>query len=86
METLDKKINDTIVEKVDKKLDNIDMDYEPYLLNDDDEKMIDYLINNDANKNDKKEEQKVGDFKQTSTIKLDDVADDEKFFDDFFDD
>ena len=86
METLDKKINDTIVEKVDEKLDDIDMDYEPYLLNDEDEKMIDYLINDDVNKNNKKEEQKIGDFKPTSTIKLDDVSDDEKFFDDFFDD
>ncbi len=74
---IEEQIDNTVTEKVDEKID--DLNFGQYLVDDEDEEMINYL-----EEKDKKE--KASTFKPTSTIKLDDVADDEKFFDDFFDD
>ncbi len=55
--------------------------------NDDDEEVLDMIEKGMPElKETQKPEEKVGNFKPTPTIKLDDVADDDKFFDDFFDD
>ena len=90
-EKLDTKVSD-IEEKINDKVDSLDnkgeynkyYDYEPYKINTEDEEMV-KIIENELNG--LKEERKTNtQFKPTSTIKLDDLKDDEKFFDDFFDD
>lgn len=58
--------------------------YEPYEENDEDKKMIE-MLEQQVNEY-KEEKEKNNIFKPTTTIKLDEVADDEKFFDNFFDD
>lgn len=58
--------------------------YEPYKENDEDKKMIE-MIEKQVNEY-KEEKEKNNMFKPTSTIKLEDVAEDDEFFDNFFDD
>lgn len=60
------------------------IEYEPYEENDEDKKMIE-LLEEQVNEY-KQEKDKNNMFKPTNTIKLDDVAEDDEFFDNFFDD
>ena len=63
-----------------------DDSYEPFKPSKEDEELLKKL-ENDINTYKREENKPTSNtFKPTSTIKLDDVADDEKFFDDFFDD
>ena len=55
-------------------------DYEPFKVTEEDEKMLDMIEGKLG------EVKKDNNFKPTSTVKLDDVADNDKFFDDFFED
>ena len=59
-------------------------DYEPYVVTDEDEEMLKVIENEIEGL--KENNNNNNSFKPTSTIKLDSVSDDERFFDDFFDD
>ena len=61
---------------------NKSYEYEPYKYTEDDEKILNMIENEVVDK----KENNNNEFKATSTIKLDDVNEDDKFFDDFFDD
>ena len=99
-EKVDTKIND-VEEKLDKKIENVedsieskkDMetdlnidkeDYDPFKISEEDKEMV-KLIEKELNE-EKEDKTTNTKYKPTSTIKLDDLADDDKFFDDFFDD
>ncbi len=55
-------------------------DYEPFKVTEEDEKMLDMIEGKLG------EVKKDNNFKPTSTVKLDDALENDKFFDDFFED
>ena len=66
------------------KISDTSSEYEPYKISSEDEEML-KLIEKELSDY-KEEKQKDAQFKPTSTVKLDDLKDEDKFFDDFFDD
>ena len=93
-------IND-VEEKLDKKIENVEdsieskkemetdldidkEDYDPFKISEEDKEMV-KLIEKELNEENEDKTTNTK-YKPTSTIKLDDLADDDKFFDDFFDD
>ena len=99
-EELERKINDKLsslsieeekeepkIEKEEKEIKKeISDDYEPFVPTKEDEELIKSIENNLKQYKEEKQQEKDSQFKPTSAIKLDDISDDDKFFDDFFDD
>lgn len=97
-EELEKKINDKLMnleieDKNNKTLENIKEselvdknDYEPFKPTLEDEELLKSIDNDLQKYKEQKNDKPNNSFKPTTAIKLDDVSEDDKFFDDFFDD
>ena len=94
-EDISNKIKEEVEDKVTEKVKEESKDnYEPYNSTKEDEELLKKIesdiqrYQNEQNKNvqNNNVQNNINSFKPTSTIKLDDIEDEDKFFDDFFDD
>lgn len=77
-------VKEAVIEE--KVVDNKNDSYEPYKATKEDEELLKAIESDIKEYKPENNKPASNTFKPTATIKLDDVADDDKFFDDFFDD
>ena len=83
----DDELDDNLEEKIEQEEKDVKEeldDYEPFVPSKEDEELLKSIENNIKKYNEEKKQDSS--FKPTSAIKLDDISEDDKFFDDFFDD
>ena len=94
-EELERKINeklsnisldDDLDKKEEKEVKEESYDYEPFKPSREDEELLKSIENNLNKYKEEKKKEEINTSKPTTAIKLDDISEDDKFFDDFFED